>query len=70
MIYKGKESEEIVGKILESLNDDGRYPLHEGDCGYFINKNGVWTAWDNLTGDCWVEDFKTEQGCLKWISNG
>lgn len=70
MIYTGKQAEELVGEILESLNDDGRYPLHEGDCGYFKNADGVWTAWDNITGDCWVEDFKTKDECLKWISNG
>ncbi len=67
MIYTGKQAEELVGQILDSPNDDGRYHLHEGDCGYFKN-DGIWTAWDNLTGDCWVEDFKTKKECIDWLN--
>ena len=57
MIYEGKEAQELVGQILESLNEKGRYLLHSGDMGYYKNANGIWTAWDNSTADCWVEDF-------------
>lgn len=68
MIYRGEKAKELCLEILHSLDKQGRYPLHEGDCGYYKNANGMWTAWDNLTGDCWVEDFKTEKECIDWIN--
>ena len=67
MIYIGKEAQELIGPILESVDKEGRYPLNEGDCGYYKNANGIYTAWDNTTGDCWVEDFKTKQAAIKWL---
>ena len=69
MIYEGKEAQELVGQILESLNEKGRYPLHSGDMGYYKNANGIWTAWDNSTADCWVEDFKTRKEAIEWLGN-
>ena len=69
MIYEGKEALELVGQILESLNEKGRYPLHSGDMGYYKNADGIWTAWDNSTGDCWVEDFKTQKEAIEWLGN-
>lgn len=65
-MYAGIEAQKLVGEILDSLNEDGRYPLHEGDCGYFQNPNGIWTAFDNCTGDCFCEDFDTEQEAKDW----
>ena len=67
MIYEGKEALELVGQILESLNEKGRYPLHSGDMGYYKNADGIWTAWDNSTADCWVEDFKTCKEAKEWL---
>lgn len=58
----------MVAEILHSLNEDGRYPLYEGDYGYYKNADGIYTAWDNMTGDCWVEDFKTESECIDWLN--
>ena len=69
MMYTGKEAQDLIGPILESVKD-GRYPLHEGDCGYYRNADGIYTAWDNMTGDCWVEDFKTKQAAIKWLEDG
>ena len=69
MIYEGKEAQELVGQILESLNEKGRYPLHSGDMGYYKNADGIWTAWDNSTADCWVEDFKTRKEAIEWLGN-
>ena len=66
MMYAGIKAQKLVGEILESLDEDGRYPSHVGDCGYFQNPNGVWSAFDNRTGDCWCEDFKTEQQAKDW----
>lgn len=68
MLYKGEKAKEMVAEILHSLKRDGRYPLYEGDCGYYKNADGIYTAWDNMTGDCWVEDFKTESECIDWLN--
>lgn len=67
MIYEGKEAQELVGQILESLNEKGRYPIHSGDMGYYKNADGIWTAWDNSTADCWVEDFETRKEAKEWL---
>ena len=69
MLYTDVQAQELVGQILESLNEKGRYPLHEGDMGYYKNANGIWTAWDNSTADCWVEDFKTRKEAIEWLGN-
>ena len=69
MLYTDVQAQKLVGQILESLNKKGRYPLHEGDMGYYKNANGIWTAWDNSTADCWVEDFKTRKEAIEWLGN-
>lgn len=69
MLYTDVQAQELVGQILDSLNEDGRYPLNEGDMGYYKNADGIWTAWDNSTGDCWVEDFKTRKEAIEWLGN-
>lgn len=66
MMYTGNEAQRIVGEILDSINDEGHYPLHEGDTGYFCNPDGKWSAFDNRTCDCWCEDFDTEQEAKEW----
>ena len=69
MLYTDVQAQELVGQILDSLNEDGRYPLNEGDMGYYKNADGIWTAWDNSTADCWVEDFKTRKEAIEWLGN-
>lgn len=40
----------------------------EKQCGYF--KNGhLWTAFDNCSGDCWVEEFPNEEAAIDWIED-
>ena len=68
-LYTGEEAKKIVHMILAHYNEDSkRYPLFIGCCGYFKNEDGTWSAWDNLTGDCWVEDFKTKKECIDWLN--
>lgn len=67
MIFTGEESRRLVHKILASHDDNDRYPLMEGHCGYFRNADGSYSAWDNTTGDCWCEDFKNKKQCLEWL---
>lgn len=43
------------------------YPLFIGSCGYYKNEIGTWSAWDNMTGDCWCEDFKTRKEAVAYV---
>lgn len=52
-----------------------RFQLRDGD--YAVNEHGyccghyqegeIWIAFDNSTGDCWVEEFHTEQECIDYL---
>ena len=69
MKYKGKEAEDICAEILASYTEEGQelYPAHVGDTGYFQDeKTGHWVAFDNETGDCWVEEFDTKRKASMW----
>ena len=76
MKYKGTEAETILGKILESQQDlwlpqynepDVCYPLHIGATGYYQDsKTNRWVAFDNTTGDCWIEEFDTSRKASMW----
>ena len=68
MVYKDKEAETLLRIILQNIDPDGKYPFHKGDAGYYKHKK-VWVAFDNETGDCWVEEFKTEKEAVDWINN-
>lgn len=61
-IYKGREAADALMEILWRHAEDGTYPYMKGTCGYFNDdEQDVWVAYDNTTGDCWVEEFKTEK---------
>ena len=72
-ILTGDDARRAVHEILSAVQDDGNsvhYPVLVGTAGYFTDKNGngetVFSAFDNRTGDCWCEDFKTLDGARKW----
>ena len=50
---------------------DTHYPFYKGSVGYFADKTDdgkkVFTAFDNTSGDMWVEDTRTAQGARAWI---
>ena len=72
-VLTGEEARRAVSEILVGVQDDGRsvhYPTMVGTVGYFRDTTGegknVFSAFDNMTGDCWCEDFKTQEGAEKW----
>lgn len=72
-VLTGEEARHSVHDILASIQDDGNsvhYPALVGTAGYFRDTNGngdtIYSAFDNTTGDCWCEDFKTAEGAEKW----
>lgn len=68
-LLTGEEARKAVHDIL-SCEQDGYYPFMIGTVGYFADKTGdgktVFSAFDNISGDCWCEDFKTDEGARKW----
>lgn len=36
---------------------------------FYCEDNGVWVGCDNSNGDCWVEEFKTEEDVIKWLND-
>lgn len=76
-ILTGEEARRTVGEILENnpkpgdyVRRDVFYPVHFGAVGYFLDKSGdgkpLFSCFDNSTGDCWCEDFKTRYGAESW----
>lgn len=72
-IYTGEEARKIVREILAGVQYSGNgvhYPVMTGTAGYFREVTGhgntVYSAFDNCSGDCWCEDFKTQEVAEKW----
>ncbi len=71
-VLTGDEAHRVLCEILESERKSRSltFPAHIGAVGYFLDKSGkgdpLFTAFDNSSGDCWVEDFKTREGAEKW----
>ena len=69
-IHTGEPARVIVNEILVNVADDGTYPHHGGEVGYFQDEGGRWVAWDNSTCDCWVEEFDTEEQAERYALDG
>ena len=68
-ILVGEQASVMLHNILMHQQRQGdvfHYPYGIGQTGYYrdVNSNEevVYTAFDNSSGDCWVEDFKTVEG--------
>jgi hypothetical protein len=61
MIYYGQKASEILYKNLtEGANIFSK--------GYF-KENNCWTAFDNYSGNCFVEEFSKEEFAIAWVEN-
>ena len=67
--YHGDVAKAMLSEILNNAaeyNDAVNYPLYYGAQGMF--KDGDKTvAFDNSTGDCWVEEFYREANATLWL---
>lgn len=54
-----------ITKVLNS-ETNGRYSYGEGNK-YFRCDDNKWIGCDNETGDAWVEEFDSEEDCIKWL---
>lgn len=55
----GREAEAALKEALDSYTTDSGYEKCQV-MGLYTNEHDGFTAYDNTTGDCWVEDFDTE----------
>ncbi len=76
-ILTGEEARKVCTEILANnpkpgdyVHREAFYPVHFGSVGYFLDKSGdgkpLFACFDNSTGDCWCEDFKTRECAEKW----
>ena len=35
---------------------------------FYCIDNDIWVGCDNSSGDCWVEEFKTEEDVINWLN--
>ncbi len=65
--YKGQEAKIVCELIL--ANDDYNTPLdgYDHQSAGFWKENDKWIAYDNRTGDCWVEEFSTRKEAAEYI---
>ena len=68
VVYRDAEARQIFDEIMageQSTEVADYFPLHIGACGIFKDTSGdghqVFVAFDNSSGDNWVEQFKTER---------
>lgn len=66
--FIGDEAKRVVNEILENETPGKGYPLHAGAKGYYVD-NDKYVAFDNLTQDCWMEEFDTEKEAKKWLAS-
>lgn len=75
-LLTGEEAQRAVECILAFAKDDGKgnvsYDTMVGTAGFYKTQTGsgqtVYAAFDNSDGQCWCEDFKTENGALMWCT--
>ena len=65
--YVGDFARTVCNYILKHYDDAKEmYTEFFGTTGVF-QENGKWVAYDNTTGDCWVEEFKTKREAERWV---
>lgn len=61
MIFCGRMANEVLNENLDNQNFN--------KCkGYFFEKK-MWIAFDNTSGNCWVEEFINEELAICWLEN-
>lgn len=63
----GKEAMDMLDKILEETELGAWEYKYKGSFGIFREDN-KFIAFDNNTGDCWVEEFETLKDAIEWLN--
>lgn len=62
----GVEAKAALQEALDSYTFEGDYASCQVQ-GLYTNEKDRFTAFDNTTGDCWVEDFDTELQAVAYL---
>ena len=63
-----KVNEELLGKYIDNWINHGNQPINDKLL-YCENDNGIFTAIDNRSHDCFTEDFQNENQVFDWFFN-
>ena len=68
-IYEGEEAYKVCNMIL--ANGGYSTPIEGYDVfsAGFWREGDKWIAYDNTSGDCWVEEFKTRREAREYCLN-
>ena len=67
VIYSGLEAHNKCKEIIASRHEgDINYPLHMNTAGYWMAERGIYVAYDNSDGNCWMEEFRTLEAAKAW----
>ena len=69
----GEEAKQTCEEILDHFYADQTYGVHVGSKGYFKevtvpDKKEIIVAFDNSTGDCWIEQFDNVSSAIRWLT--
>jgi hypothetical protein len=68
-MLKGEEAMKELSWLLNLDKKDWEGHFNKGKHGYWLDDfDDVWVAIDNRTGECLVEEFETEELCIKWLN--
>jgi hypothetical protein len=63
-ILTGQEAKDTLDELLKHSTP---FPEPYVVGYYFDIYTGIWTGFDNRTGDCWVESFKSDFEVRRWV---
>ncbi len=67
VLLSGQDAKDVLKSILHNKRQNtDKYPEpFEAGC---FQEGDMWVGFDNTTGDCWVEEFKTRAETRCWIT--
>lgn len=66
-VLQGGAARDLLSELLE-LPRTITPNTGERIAGYFKNLDSTWTAFDNTSGNCWVEDFVKETAAKRYAT--
>lgn len=67
MIYTGQEAKKVCEAILSNEDYDTPIPGYDHLSSGYWKECGKWIAYDNTTGDCWMEEFDTLKEAKQYV---
>lgn len=65
-ILTGQESKDRLELLLN--HEELRKVPDNNIRGFHLDEAGNFVTWDNISGKCFVEDWKTEEEAMEWLT--